>query len=145
MRQLRWVEIRWKLRALTSHTFISISSNLIISWIVECAKSVEVTKAQSLPSYKLTITQTYYSIHHGPLLMPVSSIARWPVNCLLCNVSVNKYSIIRHLYHHHRISQGFSMTIKVWFGQCAVLATAGCIVFKLGGTSDYMLQIDFLQ
>ena len=49
---------------------------MIISWIVEFSKSVEVTKAQSLPLDKLTITQTYYSIHHGPLLIPVNSIAR---------------------------------------------------------------------
>ena len=37
------------------------------------------------------------------------------------------------------------MPIKVWFGQCAVLATAGGIVFELGGRSDSMLRIDLLQ
>ena len=38
-----------------------------------------------------------------------------------------------------------SMPNKGWFGLTVVSATAGCIVFKLGGTSNYVPPIDFLQ
>ena len=67
-----------KITCINIHTFISISAYSIISWFVECSKSVEVTKAKSLPSYKLTITQTYCSIHHGLLLMPLQQYCKMP-------------------------------------------------------------------
>ena len=44
---------------------------------------------------------------------------------------VTKNSIIRHLPHHHGISQDFQCQPKVDLGLSVIIETAGCVVFKL--------------
>ena len=96
---------------------------MIISWIVEFSKSVEVTKAQSLPLDKLTITQTYYSIHHGPLLIPVNSIAR----CLSLGKNMQNNVMLRQkgqFMAFKFINQRYCDDANEGFGQSSTSSTS---------------------
>ena len=61
---------------------------------------------------------------------------------MTCQVPIAQYvtknSIIRHLLHHHGISQYFQCQSKVCLGWDA-------LYLNFGASSHYMLLVDFLQ